>query len=72
MVASSLQQENQSYKITNWRAHNASLVSRGDITVWFDEDVIDQWEHGNTEGRAGRPFVYSPRLLGTLGLLKLC
>ena len=27
------------YKITNWRKYNESLVRRGDITFWFDEDV---------------------------------
>lgn len=70
MVATSLQQVKQSHKITNWRAYNASLVSRGDITVWFDEDVVDQWEHDNTEGRAGRPFVYSDLAIETLLTLR--
>ena len=37
------------YKITNWRTYNGSLVQRGDITIWFDEDVIDAWEHDNDE-----------------------
>ena len=67
MVASSLK---QSYKITNWREYNKSLVSRGDITVWFDEDVIDQWEHDNAECRAGRPFVYSNLAIETLLTLR--
>lgn len=60
----------QSYKITNWRDYNASLVRRGDITVWFDEDVIDQWEHDNAEVRAGRPFVYSDLAIETLLTLR--
>jgi Transposase DDE domain len=47
------------YKITNWRAYNESLVQRGDITFWFDEDVIDAWEHDNDEPKVGRPFTYS-------------
>ena len=24
-----------SYKITNWRKYNESLVRRGDVTLWF-------------------------------------
>lgn len=48
-----------SYKITNWRDYNESLVQRGDITLWFDEDVIDAWEHSNDEPKVGRPFIYS-------------
>jgi hypothetical protein len=47
------------YKITNWRIHNESLVRRGDIAFWFDEDVIDAWEHDNDEPNVGRPFTYS-------------
>lgn len=47
------------YKITNWRDYNESLVQRGDITFWFDEDVIDAWEHDNDEPKVGRPFTYS-------------
>lgn len=47
------------YKITNWRTYNESLVQRGDITFWFDEDVIDAWEHDNDESKVGRPFTYS-------------
>jgi hypothetical protein len=47
------------YKITNWRDYNESLVQRGDITFWFDEDVIDAWEHENDEPKIGRPFTYS-------------
>lgn len=47
------------YKITNWRTYNESLVQRGDITFWFDEDVIDAWEHDNDDPKVGRPFTYS-------------
>lgn len=47
------------YKVTNWRDYNESLVQRGDITFWFDEDVIDAWEHDNDEPKVGRPFTYS-------------
>jgi hypothetical protein len=47
------------YKITNWREYNDSLVHRGDITYWFDEDVIEAWQHANDESKVGRPFTYS-------------
>jgi len=67
MVASSLK---PCYKLSNWRAYNKSLVSRADITVWFDEDVIDQWEHDNVEVRAGHPFVYSDLAIETLLMLR--
>lgn len=66
MVASSLK---SCYKLSNWRAYNKSLVSRGDITVRFHEDVIDQWEHDSLEVRAGHPFVYSDLAIETLLML---
>ena len=47
------------YKITNWRKYNESLVQRGSITFWFSEDVIDQWHHANDRPKVGHPFVYS-------------
>lgn len=70
MPATTRPSHQQCYKVTNWREYNASLVSRGDITVWFDEDVIDQWEHDNAICRAGHPFVYSDLAIETLLTLR--
>ncbi len=70
MVASSPKPTKRQYKVTNWREYNTSLVCRGDITVWFDEDVIDSWEHDNAVVRAGRPFVYSDLAIETLLTLR--
>lgn len=60
----------KSYTVTNWRDYNASLVRRGDITFWFSEDVIDEWEHANAELRRGHPFVYSDLAIETLLTLR--
>jgi hypothetical protein len=51
--------EKRTYKVTNWKKYNESLVSRGDITVWFSEEAIDNWEHTNDSTKVGRPFIYS-------------
>jgi hypothetical protein len=58
------------YKVTNWREYNESLVRRGDITFWFDEDVIDAWEHDNAAWKVGRPFTYSDVAVETLLTLR--
>jgi hypothetical protein len=42
------------YKITNWRKYNESLVQRGSITFWFNDNVLDQWEHANEEPKGER------------------
>ena len=60
----------KSYKITNWRKYNESLVQRGSITFWFSDDVIDQWEHANEESKVGRPFIYSDTAIESLLVLR--
>ncbi len=60
----------KSYKVTDWKAYNRSLVNRGDITFWFNEEVIDAWEHENAEKKVGRPFVYSHLAIETLLTLR--
>jgi Transposase DDE domain len=47
------------YQITNWKTYNESLVQRGSITFWFDEEAVQNWEHLNQESKVGRPFTYS-------------
>jgi hypothetical protein len=59
-----------SYKVVNWRKYNESLVRRGDITFWFDDDVIDSWEHANDEPKVGRPFTYSDTAVECLLVLR--
>jgi len=59
MAVSSKGERKGRYKVTNWREYNESLVRRGDITFWFDEDVVEAWKHDNAEWKVGRPYVYS-------------
>lgn len=59
-----------SYKITNWRKYNESLVNRGSITFWFDEETLAHWEHDNTEVKVGRPFTFSDRSIEVLLVLR--
>ena len=58
------------YRITNWRKYNESLVQRGSITFWFSEDVIQQWHHSNDTPKAGHPFVYSDTAIECLLVLR--
>ena len=59
-----------SYKITNWRKYNESLVQRGSITFWFSDDVIDAWEHTNEATKVGHLFVYSDTAVESLLMLR--
>ena len=59
-----------SYKVTNWRKYNESLVQRGSITFWFSDDVIDRWEHANDQPKVGHPFFYSDTAVESLLMLR--
>lgn len=58
------------YRVTNWRQYNASLVNRGDITLWLDEAVLESWEHDNAERKVGHPYVYSDLAIEALLTLR--
>lgn len=58
------------YRVTNWKKYNESLVRRGDITLWFAEDVLAAWEHANHEVKVGRPFTYSDTAIECLLVLR--
>lgn len=47
------------YRIRNWRQYNQSLVNRGSITFWFNEDAIQKWHNISRTGARGRPDTYS-------------
>lgn len=47
------------YRVRNWSQYNKSLVKRGSLTLWFDEESIKKWhEVGKKKGR-GRPRRYA-------------
>lgn len=59
------------YRVSNWAEYNNSLVQRGSITVWIDEEVLESW-HPMIEGRrkrGGQP-KYSERAIECLLTLK--
>jgi len=58
------------YKITNWRKYNESLVQRGSVTFWFSEEVVQQWHHANDRPKVGHPFVYSHTAIECLLVLR--
>ena len=33
------------HKISNWKQYNQALVQRGSLTVWMDEQAIQQWHY---------------------------
>lgn len=47
------------YKIKNWSEYNKSLIERGSITLWFNEETVSKWYNKSHTGAKGRPQIYS-------------
>ena len=46
------------YRVTNWAEYDRALVSRGDLTIWFDEATIkDGWTPRRRSGAANRACI---------------
>lgn len=62
------------YRITNWSSYNKSLVSRGNISIWIEEDALNNWYYKGPSERGGQ-FEYSDEciecLLGLKAVFKL-
>ena len=58
------------YKVTNWRDYNRSLVKRGDITIWFDEDLLRCWYYQGPNQK-GAQYKYSQQCMRSLLQLKV-
>ena len=54
-----MNEQTRKYRIRDWRAHNAALVERGSLTVWFDENAVARWYETKRTGRRGAPRRYS-------------
>src|SRR4030042_2859870 len=50
--------EKNKYRIKNWKAYNKSLVQRGSLTVYIEQEAIDGWK-AKPQGKQGRQKEYS-------------
>ncbi len=53
------------YQLLNWSSYNKALVNRGDITIYFDDEVLDEWYCDLPAQRGAQP-VYSDLTFGKL------
>jgi IS5 family transposase len=61
------------FKLSNWSSYNESLKQRGNLTIWFTRDAMDQWYYKTPKKKSpGRQKTYSDfairtsRVLGTV------
>lgn len=53
------------YKVSNWREYNRSLVNRGNLTVWISDEAIASWNVTTLTGAKGRTKTYSDLAIET-------
>lgn len=59
------------YRVANWAAYNASLVQRGDLTIWISDEVVAGWKPEPTGPRQrGGQVQYSDRAIECLLMLR--
>lgn len=51
------------YRVSNWKEYNESLVNRGRITLWFDEESLQQWYEAQKSGKPGASNTYSDQAI---------
>ena len=52
------------YRLRNWSQYNQALVERGSLTLWLDEDVLDQWYYQGPKQR-GAQLTYTDLVIET-------
>lgn len=62
--------QKEKYQILNWREYNKALVNRGDITIYFNEEVQENW-YSDAPNQRGAQEEYSDLCIETLLMLKV-
>jgi len=63
----------KAYRVRNWSEYNRSLVNRGRITLWIDQNTLEQWRNPPKHGKRGRPYEYANEvILSALCIKNLC
>ncbi|CAH1536806.1 hypothetical protein THZG08_580003 [Vibrio owensii] len=60
------------FKTKNWRQYNSSLINRGSLTFWIDEEAIRDWKQPKQgkQGKRGRPRTFSDLAITTALMVK--
>ena len=59
----------EKYRITNWSEYNKTLINRGFVTLWLDQNTLDNWYYQGPR-TAGGLFRYSDQCIQAALALK--
>lgn len=60
----------KTYQIKNWPEYDRALVKRGDLTIWFEAEMLSVGWLAAPNGKRGAPFIYSGAAIQALLVLK--
>ena len=58
------------YHVTNWKEYDQALVNRGNVTVWFDQEYLENNWVAKSTGKRGAPKLYSDEAIQVMLTLK--
>ena len=58
------------YHLRNWSEYNQSLCNRGNLTVWIEEEVLQEWYSSEHRGNRGASDYYSDLAIECLLVLR--
>lgn len=56
------------YRVSNWKEYNQSLINRGSINLWIDDNLENQW-YSQKSNTPGRQEIYSDFAIETVLIL---
>ena len=65
-----MKKKQNKYKVRNWSDYNAGLEKRGSLSLWIDEEVIEQWHNQEKTGKKGASNYYSDIAIETVVVIK--
>ena len=66
-----MQTQKTTYRLRNWREYNASLIARGSLTLWIEEDLEDWWLEKAKTGKPGASPTFSEKAIQACLSLRL-
>jgi len=66
-----VQTQTTTYRLRNWKEYNASLVGRGSLTLWIQEDILTWWLAKDKSGKPGASPTYSDKAVEVCLSLRL-
>ena len=57
------ERKKRQYRIRNWPDYDTALVNRGRLTLWLDQETVQNWRSQTRTGKRGKPRVYTDQAI---------